>query len=461
MRQFKTDFDQLDRESHALTSARSTSGALTSLKTLQPSDETPAPQNFLKRPVSQAVINTPLSIPINTEPDLKSADNMKAKPTQKPDIAACSNNPCMNGGTCLKDRRKQDGFRCDCAVGWTGKKCDEMDHCLNHECVSGECINNSDNYTCECLPNFAGQFCTRDCGIDFCKRNGTCIEKRGGELACECPPGSAGKHCEREINECNFRRCKNAIKCIDKWNDYECICEPGWMGKNCDRPCQDIYGSCKLWKRQGQCELMRDHTNFFDSNCALSCGQCEFINSTIRSTRPMPSALLPLAWMLGIWRTDVNGTRNRVIDYPLDFRSNGYEETLMISLEVPLMFGTPSINFTSIAISKTDPEDQHVLQGFVTIRNRPDEAQLVALSSVSNLGVMMIEEGELHGSSVTLKPRYRVTHPLIHDVMPKDMSRSFLKNGEKLLQSVSKKNADGKNEHISKHYKKIVHIEYL
>lgn len=84
MRQFKTDFDQLDRESHALTSARSTSGALTSLKTLQPSDETPAPQNFLKRPVSQAVINTPLSIPINTEPDLKSADNMKAKPTQKP-----------------------------------------------------------------------------------------------------------------------------------------------------------------------------------------------------------------------------------------------------------------------------------------------------------------------------------------------------------------------------------------
>uniref|UniRef100_A0A915AKZ0 THAP4-like heme-binding beta-barrel domain-containing protein n=1 Tax=Parascaris univalens TaxID=6257 RepID=A0A915AKZ0_PARUN len=175
----------------------------------------------------------------------------------------------------------------------------------------------------------------------------------------------------------------------------------------------------------------------------------------------MPSALLPLAWMLGVWRTDVNGTRNRVVDYPLDFRSSGYEETLMISLEVPLMFGTPSIIFTSTAISKTDPDDQHVVQGFVTIRNRPDEAQLVALSSVSNLGVMMIEEGELHGSSVTLKPRYRVTHPLIHDVMPKDMSRSFLKNGEKLLQSVSKKNADGKNEHISKHYKKIVHIEYL
>uniref|UniRef100_A0A914RE89 Uncharacterized protein n=1 Tax=Parascaris equorum TaxID=6256 RepID=A0A914RE89_PAREQ len=101
----------------------------------------------------------------------------------------------------------------------------------------------------------------------------------------------------------------------------------------------------------------------------------------------------------------------------------------MISLEVPLMFGTPSIIFTSTAISKTDPDDQHVVQGFVTIRNRPDEAQLVALSSVSNLG--------------------------------KNMSRSFLKNGEKLLQSVSKKNADGKNEHISKHYKKIVHIEYL
>uniref|UniRef100_A0A915AMF9 EGF-like domain-containing protein n=1 Tax=Parascaris univalens TaxID=6257 RepID=A0A915AMF9_PARUN len=139
MRQFKTDFDQLDRESHSLTSARSTSGALTSLKTLQPSDETPPPQNFLKRPISQAVVNTPLNIAINTASDLTNVDNVKAKPMQKPDAAACSNNPCMNGGTCLKDRRKQNGFRCDCAVGWTGNKCDEMDHCLNHECVSGEC----------------------------------------------------------------------------------------------------------------------------------------------------------------------------------------------------------------------------------------------------------------------------------------------------------------------------------
>lgn len=38
-----------------------------------------------------------------------------------------------------------------------------------------------------------------------------------------------------EINECNFQRCKNGAKCIDKWNDYSCICRPGWMGKDCDR----------------------------------------------------------------------------------------------------------------------------------------------------------------------------------------------------------------------------------
>ncbi|VDM36980.1 unnamed protein product [Toxocara canis] len=101
------------------------------------------------------------------------------------------------------------------------------------------------------------------------------------------------------------------------------------------------------------------------------------------------------------------------------------------------------------------------MNGFLTIRNHPDETQLVALTSVSNSGLIMIEEGELRGSSIIFKPHYRVSHPLVANKMPREMSRSFLKNGEKLLQSVSKKSVDGKNEHISKHYKKIVNIEFL
>ncbi|VDM36979.1 unnamed protein product [Toxocara canis] len=354
MRLFKSDFDELTRESR--TSIPASTIHQLSGKALEHSAEFPPPSSLLRRPISQAITNTQLSVPISADSDLKSVGTLKTASIQKPVL--CSNNVCLNGGTCVKDRREKEGYRCECAQGWT-----EIDHCADHDCVSGECINNNDNYTCECLPNFAGQFCTRNCGVDFCKHNGSCVEKHGGELGCDCPAGSAGKRCEKgvlyklrkrsvqaaqtsndpyeakaavnkstelqfvlifatsspassfpisfakipknqlipEINECNFRRCKNALRCIDKWNDYQCVCEPGWMGKNCDRkspfvlfphvfaestdfrqawPCQDVYGSCKLWKRQGQCELMRDHTNFFDTNCALSCDQCSFLNST-------------------------------------------------------------------------------------------------------------------------------------------------------------------------------------
>ena len=45
-------------------------------------------------------------------------------------------------------------------------------------------------------------------------------------------------------------------------------------------PCQDIYKSCSMWFRQGQCEIMRARTEFFDINCAASCGQCKEKNDT-------------------------------------------------------------------------------------------------------------------------------------------------------------------------------------
>ncbi|KHN83347.1 Protein eyes shut [Toxocara canis] len=315
MRLFKSDFDELTRESR--TSIPASTIHQLSGKALEHSAEFPPPSSLLRRPISQAITNTQLSVPISADSDLKSVGTLKTASIQKPVL--CSNNVCLNGGTCVKDRREKEGYRCECAQGWTGSKCDEIDHCADHDCVSGECINNNDNYTCECLPNFAGQFCTRNCGVDFCKHNGSCVEKHGGELGCDCPAGSAGKRCEKGV----------------------------------------------LYVKR------------------------------------------------------------------------------------------------SIAISKADAEDQHVMNGFLTIRNHPDETQLVALTSVSNSGLIMIEEGELRGSSIIFKPHYRVSHPLVANKMPREMSRSFLKNGEKLLQSVSKKSVDGKNEHISKHYKKIVNIEFL
>ncbi|OZC07045.1 hypothetical protein X798_05972 [Onchocerca flexuosa] len=347
------------------------------------------------------------------------------------------------------------------------------------------------------------------CDPNLCKRNGTCVEKSNGELGCKCPPGASGKHCEREINECNFRRCKNGAKCVDKWNDYLCICQPGWMGKDCDRPCQDIYRSCKQWKKQGQCEQMRDHTRFFDVNCALSCGQCTYSTETVRTIKPLAPVLLPLAWMIGIWKAEVNGTRSRTVDYVANFEGMSYTEILAITVADVLMFGKPSINFTSIAINRNDTTDQHIHYGFLTVGPNPDGKPLVALVTSSNLGEeikleflnlvispllkcsydadanfceescdllgsgqgvhalelctydenvnrqIMIEEGEVNSNSIQFTPVYRSVLSYTAKNLSVELHRTFSRNNERLIQSLTKKDADGRNRSISKRYDKI------
>ncbi|KAK5965582.1 hypothetical protein GCK32_017661 [Trichostrongylus colubriformis] len=149
-----------------------------------------------------------------------------------------------------------------------------------------------------------------------------------------------------EIDECRPNKCLNSLRCIDKFKDYECECMEGWTGKNCDRPCQDIYGSCIIWKREGQCEISPEETAFFLLNCPASCERCVARNDTIKPFDRLPPVLLPLAWMLGEWHTAVEGFNVRSFDYPMDFNATGYNETLTFSVAKPLMFGTPSINFT-------------------------------------------------------------------------------------------------------------------
>lgn len=45
-------------------------------------------------------------------------------------------------------------------------------------------------------------------------------------------------------------------------------------------PCQDNYLSCASWQEEDKCIQMRPATKFYDINCAATCGQCVFVNST-------------------------------------------------------------------------------------------------------------------------------------------------------------------------------------
>ncbi|TMS35512.1 hypothetical protein L596_002903 [Steinernema carpocapsae] len=415
-----------------------------------PVEEAVAKATGVPRAQFHAVRNTAIHFPAIDVSELKSAELIGRSGSETIDM--CAENPCKNSGLCFNSLSTKEGFRCICKGPWTGKTCDMIDFCTKNQCQNGTCINapeTLEKYRCVCAKDFAGKLCNRPCS-NVCRHNSTCFEHSDGDLRCA------------SINECNQLKCKNGAKCVDLWNDYKCQCPVGYMGKNCDRPCQDVYKSCKLWKRQNQCELMRPTTDFFDKNCAATCDQCKYQKSTIITDRPLAPVLLPLAFLLGVWKTNVTGGRNETIDFPVDFKCGGYEETLFITVTEVMMFGTPSINFTSVSVNMDDPSDKHVMHGFLTIRQYPESDQIAALTTVSNLGLQIIEEGAIrNGNSLMFLQKHLQSHPDTKVQIPAWMERTFARNGARLVQSISKRMPDGRNRHLTKQYQKVESIRYL
>ncbi|KAK0395808.1 hypothetical protein QR680_001440 [Steinernema hermaphroditum] len=426
------------------------------------SEESLAKVSAAPRVQLHAMRNTAIHFPSVDAGELKAADLVGSPGSDSTDM--CTENLCKNGGQCFNSLSSKEGFRCLCKGSWTGRLCDMVDFCGSHHCKHGTCVNapeTPEKYRCICEKNYAGKTCNRPCE-NVCKNNATCFEHSDGDIRCACPPGAAGKFCEKNVNECNKLKCKNGAKCVDLWNDYRCMCPNGWMGKNCDRPCQDVYKSCKLWKRQKQCEAMRPTTDFFDKNCAASCNQCKFLKTTIITDRPLAPVLLPLAFLLGVWKTNITGNHNETTDFPVDFPCGSYEETLYVTVTEVMMFGTPSINFTSVAINRDDPSDKHIMHGFLTIRQYPENSQLAALTSVSNVGLQMIEEGAItNGNSIMFLPKHLKALPQTDGQVPAWMERTFSRSGARLVQSISKRMPDGRNRHLTKQYSKVEDIRYL
>ncbi|KAJ1363283.1 hypothetical protein KIN20_023120 [Parelaphostrongylus tenuis] len=407
---------------------------------------------------------------LNSHVQLRQHDFVDTK--MDPEETCRHSNPCANGGICVVMVEKRQ-IRCECPTGFTGTHCTEIDMCLNHACVHNSTCKNGPkgSYTCQCQRNTVGTYCQFVCKEDQCSGNGECIMEDNGRIGCRCNPGFTGSRCEREMDECELNKCKNSVKCIDKFDDYECVCEDGWIGKNCDRPCEDIYGSCKFWKREEQCEIPREETDFFEINCPVTCGKCKPLNDTITNTKidRLSAALLPLSWILGEWHTEVRGFQGRAIDFPSDFNASGYNETVIFSVAKPVMFGTPSIGYSSTAVSHDDPKDIHTYNGFLTIRQYPPKDATtikVALTSVNNQGTVMVEEGPLDTVQFTSGPRlsltstYRKIHGSLDDMLLNKASRSFTRKGMRLIQAITKEQ-NGRKIKFKKIYNQIRKFEFL
>ncbi|XP_046566698.1 neurogenic locus notch homolog protein 1-like [Haliotis rubra] len=168
----------------------------------------------------------------------------------------CTPDRCLNGGQCYEEA---NGFRCDCARGFTGENCetelttpDPAAACptdyfgptcsvfcrAQEDCNAGQW--NCHPMTGERLCRFGwrGEFCNqRDpraqhdviCPNSQCRNGGLCTNS-----TCCCPIGYTGSLCHIEILECASSPCRNAARCEDLIGDYLCVCSQGYAGRNCE-----------------------------------------------------------------------------------------------------------------------------------------------------------------------------------------------------------------------------------
>ncbi|KRZ14739.1 Protocadherin Fat 1 [Trichinella zimbabwensis] len=80
----------------------------------------------------------------------------------------CYVKPCLNNGACKSDNLTH--YSCECRMPYWGKRCERINYCLTDEnpCNNGgTCIKVNDLYNCICPPGYAGIFCRTDYAASY------------------------------------------------------------------------------------------------------------------------------------------------------------------------------------------------------------------------------------------------------------------------------------------------------
>lgn len=150
----------------------------------------------------------------------------------------CSSSPCGPNGICTNT---DGGYECECASGYAGRNCTNIDHCLGNSCSSSHsiaCLNHPEGTraVCVCSPGWGGELCDED--IDECLgtpdlcNEGRCVNDPGS-YSCSCPPNRSGRNCETLLT-CGDMVCMNGGNCSDAGGVVTCNCAAGFTGPFCE-----------------------------------------------------------------------------------------------------------------------------------------------------------------------------------------------------------------------------------
>ncbi|CAK1577864.1 unnamed protein product [Parnassius mnemosyne] len=158
-----------------------------------------------------------------------------------PPAGACDAYPCLHGGTCRELPPLLEGgdaFQCTCHARFAGRLCElDTDPCASQPCLhGGYCTPQHGGFRCECAPGLSGERCERGrwCAAGVCAHGGACEEGERGP-SCRCR-GYFGPRCEHDVDECAGEPCLNGATCLNEPGSFRCICPPDKTGMNCGNP---------------------------------------------------------------------------------------------------------------------------------------------------------------------------------------------------------------------------------